>query len=50
MWFDGLPIYVLAGLVALELLFYAFFGATVWRIVGRRRLKWSRTNTPKRRR
>tara|TARA_R100001510_G_C7619160_1_gene180501 strand:+ start:135 stop:278 length:144 start_codon:yes stop_codon:yes gene_type:complete len=37
MWWEGLPIYVLAGLVGLELLFYAFFGATVWRIVGRRR-------------
>ncbi len=37
MWWEGLPVYVVLGLVVLELLVYAFFGATVWRIAGRGR-------------
>lgn len=42
MWWEGLPLWTVLALVALELLFYAFFGATVWRVVGRRRQEESR--------
>lgn len=37
MWWEGLPIYVLLGLIALELLTYAFAGSVIWRWVGGRR-------------
>lgn len=37
MWWESLPIYVILGLVVLELLTYAFAGSVIWRWVGGRR-------------